>query len=178
MSPTDREEALRRERSKALVRALHIGELQAAGARRALALDEAEEQLDRIARLLPDALRGGLTITEIGRVTGISRPTLYELKARYGDEVGDLRFGVLQAVIMGTGLDDDIAERLKRKSSEVSDVLRELRHEGLVDIEPYETADGIESEYHMTPKGMDALEDWQFEYDRPDDGGESKGAQT
>ena len=83
-----REDTLRHEKGKALVRALHLSELVATSKAREVALHEAEAQFDRIARLLPDALKGGISMTEIARVTGISRPTLYELRARYGGSVG------------------------------------------------------------------------------------------
>ena len=73
------------------------------GAARELALLQAEQQLDRLARLLPNALAGGLSLAEISRVTGVSRPTLYELKARYDDSDADLRLAVLQAVARNPG---------------------------------------------------------------------------
>jgi hypothetical protein len=56
MAAIDREARLKREKGKATVRALHLSELEAAGAARARALAEADKQLDRVARLLPDAL--------------------------------------------------------------------------------------------------------------------------
>ena len=74
---------------EALVRGLHLSELQAAGAARAVALHQAELELDRVARLLPDALQAGISLAEIARVAGVSRPTLYELRARYGGSVRD-----------------------------------------------------------------------------------------
>jgi DNA-binding MarR family transcriptional regulator len=163
MTTTDREDMFRRERGKALVRALHLGELQAAGAKRALALDEAEEQLDRIARLLPDALHGGLTMTEISRVTGISRPTLYELKARYGDSVGDLRLAVLQSIALKASTSGEIADRLKRDHSDVGSAIGEYQRNELVDFEPVELEDGEDLEYSLTLKGLETLEHWQFE---------------
>jgi hypothetical protein len=79
MAHTARAARLRREKGKATVRALHLSELESAGRARAGALAEAEKQLDRVARLLPDAVGGGLSLSEIagrrstsyGRVTRI-----------------------------------------------------------------------------------------------------------
>lgn len=178
MTATDREEMFRRERGKALVRALHLGELQAAGAKRALALDAAEDQLDHIAKLLPDALQGGLTMTEISRVTGISRPTLYELKARYGDSVGDLRLAILQSLALKAGTTDEMAARLKRKSSEVGELIGGFVQEEWVGFDPIESEDGTELQYYLTLEGLKMLEHWQFEYEQPGEGSESEEASS
>src|SRR5436305_1392351 len=93
----DRAARLRQEKGKAVVRGLHSSELEGAGAARSAALREADAQLDRIARLLPDALQSGLTLAEVARLTGVSRPTLYELRGRYGS-IGDVRLAILQVL--------------------------------------------------------------------------------
>jgi hypothetical protein len=112
MTAPDRETRLKREKGKATVRALHLSELEAAGAARARAIAEADKQLDRVARLLPDALSGGLSLSEIGRVARVSRQTLYELRARYSDSDGDLRLAVLQSVAwMQPTTADEVAEQ-------------------------------------------------------------------
>src|SRR4051794_35533732 len=99
-----RHTAYRREKGRAVVRALHVEQLEEAGTERHAALQAAEAHLDRIARLLPAALAAGLTLTEIARIAGVSRPTLYELRARYSDQPVDLSLGVLQALATNAAL--------------------------------------------------------------------------
>jgi cell division protein ZapA (FtsZ GTPase activity inhibitor) len=107
--------------------ALHLSELSLAGKAGALALHEADEQLDRIARLLPDALQGGISMTKIGRITNVSRPTLYELRGRYGGSVGDLRLAILQAITMSNAVTaEQLAERLGRPRKDIDLVVDEF----------------------------------------------------
>ena len=163
MSATDRQERIKRERGKALVRALNLSALEAAGAARAQALAEAESHLDRVARLLPDALRGGLTLSEIARVAGVSRQTLYELRARYSDSDGDLRLAVLQSVAwMQSVTVDELAEHLGRAYDDVVGTINQFMGEGLIDIWPRQTEDGYVAEYDLTPDGSRTLEQWVF----------------
>jgi len=68
------------------------------GAQRAAALKAAEAQLERVARLLPNALGAGLSLTEISRLTDVSRPTLYQLRARQTAAEGNVRLAILQTV--------------------------------------------------------------------------------
>src|SRR3954451_16932134 len=86
------------EKARALVRALHLTELENAGAARAAALAQADAELQRIAARLPDALDAGISLSEIARVTGISRPTLYELRGRQSDSPRDLTLALLQLI--------------------------------------------------------------------------------
>jgi DNA-binding IclR family transcriptional regulator len=160
-----REDSLRQEKGKALLRALHLSELGAAGAARALALHQADEQLDRLARLLPDAIEAGISISEIARATGISRPTLYELRARYGGTVGDLRLAILQAILTGNAVTTGaIAERLGRPLAEVDALVSEYLQAGAL----YGHMELVgEDEYNevlsVTPLGLENLEAWIFE---------------
>ena len=59
-------------------------ELRGLGERRRAALSEAQAVVDRVEELLPDALRSGLSLSEIARLSGVSRTTLYALKERGG----------------------------------------------------------------------------------------------
>ena len=164
MEESNRAERMRRDRGRALVRTLHLSELEAAGAARRLALHQADEQLDRIARLLPDALKGGLTLSDVARASGVSRPTLYELRARFTDQPGDLRFGVLQAVArMQMVSHEDVAEHLGRDAGEVFGVLRGLHEEKLVELEVRQTEEGDEDQWGLTPEGYETLEAWRFQ---------------
>ncbi len=163
MASSDRHTRLKREKGKATVRALHLSELEAAGASRARALAEADKQLDRVARLLPDALSGGLSLSEIGRVAGVSRQTLYELRARYSDSDGDLRLAVLQSVAwMQPTTADEVAEHLGRDVGDVARTLSGFVSEDLLDVGHRRTEDGQEVEFDLTAAGASTLDNWVF----------------
>ena len=171
MNQSDRVAKLQLERSKQLARAAHLAELQAAATARAVALHEAEVQLDRIARRLPEALSAGLSVSEIARSMGVSRQTVYELKGRYGD-VGDLRLAVLQAVLLLPGATDaEIAERLGRDVSEIDPVLREFLKREWVDVEPENRiyASGEDESvaiWSCTMAGLKVFENWTADADQ------------
>jgi hypothetical protein len=162
MSSSARDLHIRREKGQALVRALHLSELQAAGTTRELALREAETQLDRIARLLPDALGSGISIAEVARITKVSRPTLYELRGRYSADRRDVTFAVLQT-IMGRGPIDTggVAEHLERPRDEIASVVKELMDRGEVDEDLNE--DEPMMELFVTERGFDRVEAWDFD---------------
>jgi DNA-binding MarR family transcriptional regulator len=168
MKQSDRLAKVQRERSKALARAGHLAELQAAGAARAVALHEAEVQLERIAQRLPEALSAGLSVAEVARSVGVSRQTVYELKARYGD-VGDLRLAVLQAILLlSPATTSDIAERLSRDGSEVGPIIDELLEREWIDFDVEQriyASDDAEAVqvWSCTPAGLQAFEHWTAE---------------
>ena len=167
MSRSEKLAQLHRERGKSLVRAAHLGEIQAAGAARELALHEADEQLDRIARRLPEALAAGLTISEIARSAGVSRQTLYELKGRYGS-VGDVRLAVLQSVALHwPAFTDEIAAALGRPHDEIESILYAYVCDELVEpdltVERSSVTDEREFAWDLTSAGRDALEQWTSE---------------
>ena len=162
MSETDRRETMQREKGRGLVRALHLSELQAAGAARELALHTAEQQLDRIAKVLPDALGAGLSMSEIARVTGVSRPTLYELRDRYDNR--NLWLAVFQTVArLGRTRCSAIAALLGRSNEEVDAVLQSLLESDLLVEDHNLDEDDPALEYWLTPGGFDALEAYTFE---------------
>jgi hypothetical protein len=146
------------------VRALHESELQAAGAARAVALQEADQQLDRIARLLPDALAGGLTLSGVSQITGVSRPTLYQLRGRYSDSVGDVRFALLQTIaIRQPVLISDLCTQLARPESEVWKIAQEFVTDGSIELDiPHE---GDEPAFLLLAHGYETLETWEFAED-------------
>jgi hypothetical protein len=162
MPPNSRDLHIRREKGQALVRALHLSELQAAGAARELALHEADTQLKRIARLLPDALGSGIAIAEVARITKVSRPTLYELRGRYSDDRRDVTFAVLQT-IMGRGPIDQagVAEHLERPRDEIASVVKELMDRGEVDEDLNEDVPMME--LFVTDRGFHRVEAWDFD---------------
>jgi chromosome segregation and condensation protein ScpB len=162
---TSRADKLRYEKARALVRALHLSELETAGTARALALHEAEKQLDRVARLLPNALQAGISITEIARVTGVSRPTLYEQQGRYGRSLGDLRLGVLQTIALRQPIAQEQLNLLFEERGELADVVTEFAKQGLIEFDVEPTPEGDQLVLGMTPDGYEALEHWDFEFE-------------
>lgn len=167
MAEHDRIDRIRQEQRRALVRGLHVSELEAAGNARKLALHEAEIQLDRIARLLPDALQGGLTLSEIARITDVSRPTLYQLRGRYGD-AGDLRLAVLQTVASNGEISfRELADLVGRDSKDTGAAAQQLIDEGLLNVDGVyddEAGEAVAGVY-LTPQGNAALENWDFAQD-------------
>jgi len=156
MPKGDRERKLTQAQGTAVIRSVHLRGLLEAGTARADALAEAERQLDRIARLLHDALEGGVPMTEIARVTGVSRQTLYELRARYGD-TRDLRLAVLQGLL--TQRDptlEVLAEYLKRPKAEIKPIVEEYVEKEFAWEDPSHKG----WTYGMTTRGLKALQEW------------------
>ena len=126
VDPKDRIAQVEQESGKALVRMMHLTEIQAAGAARAAALHEADAQLDRIARVLPLALASGLSVAELARSAGVSRQTLYELKGRYGSS-DDIELAVMQVVITRGALTlDELADAVGRPVADVEPIVTGL----------------------------------------------------
>jgi DNA-binding MarR family transcriptional regulator len=161
----DRPSEAAQEKRRGVVRALHTAELEQAGRFRAAALEEADRQLDRIARLLPDALSGGLNLTEIARITGVSRPTLYELRARYGESASDLHLAVLQSLATrGAQELSDLRRQIGRPLKDIRPVLDSFVKQGFIDEDV--DVDGPEEPrmlMWLTSKGEALLEHWEFE---------------
>ena len=184
MTETDRIDRIRRKKGQGIVRALHESELANAGAERADALRRADYQLDRVARLLPDALDAGLGMTEIAQLTGVSRPTLYELRARYSDSERDLRLAVLQALMhRETSFPDVLPDHLRRPAAEIRHVLDDFLKRGWIEWDvdggepreppasgelPFVQAEDMDYPYAVTMEGYEALERWRFEGDDPE----------
>jgi len=151
--------------TRALVRRVHARELEAAGDARAAALKVADRQLDRIARLLPDALQGGLALTDVSRLTGVSRPTLYELRARYSESERDLRLALVQTLATSGALSEtDLNRRLGGPRDGLSELLDSLRKQDFLEVDVEEDEDGRPFPiYFLTHHGMDLLGHWSFE---------------
>ena len=148
-----------REKRRAAVRGVHLEQLAGAGALRSAALEKADQQLDRIAKLLPDALAAGLSLVEIARVTGVSRPTLYELRGRYGDSASDLGLALLQTLATSGPLPlDRLHVHLGRKGPKLAPVLDSFNRQDLIEYAPLEDQDGVSVD--LTAKGIVALEHW------------------
>jgi DNA-binding MarR family transcriptional regulator len=160
MGEEERSVLQQREKARGALRALYLGEAVAIGRRRARALREAEEQLDKLARLLSNAVDAGIGLAEIARVADVSRPTLYQLKARYSDNPVDVRLAVLQATLERDTV-REIAARLGRSVDEVAALLSEFEDRGWVGWE-VDDEDGNEVVWHLGLEGLAALERWTF----------------
>ena len=71
------------------------GQLQRLAEQRANALGDASQAAAEIGRLLPQALRSGVSVVEAARLTGVSRPTLYRMLAEARQQQ-DLRGTIVQ----------------------------------------------------------------------------------
>jgi len=182
VSGNDRADRIKRQKRMGVLRGIHEAELEAAGAARTAAVTHAEEELDRIARLLPDAVNAGIGMTEIARLTGVSRPTLYELRGRYSDEPRDLRIAVLQALMSyETSFQSELVDYLGRTAEEIKQIIDDFASRGWIEwdfegqrpagVLDRETGEWIETDgpketpWSITRAGDEALEDWQFEDD-------------
>jgi len=168
MSDDSREAIQLRERAKAAARSVFLGELTDLGRQRTEALQRAEDLADRIARVLPDALAAGIQLTEIGKVTGVSRPTLYTLRARYEVRPHGLHLAVIGALANGGRLDSDLAEAI---GEPIDDVLRQLEEDGEIQSRVIDVEDSGDdgqggswvTAYELTRQGVGVLEDWAFD---------------
>jgi CRP-like cAMP-binding protein len=147
-----------REKARGAVRGLYLSEFAAIGRRRSAALRAADEELDRLARLLRNAVDAGIGMAEISRESGVSRPTLYQLRARYGATERDLRIAVLQATLE-RGDAAEMAEELGIPREQVDSLVAEFEAAGWIRFDPEEEFSG----WALTMEGLHALEEWTFE---------------
>ncbi len=155
-----------REKGRGVMRGLHLGTLEEAGRLRAAALAEADTQLQRIGELLQPALDTGLNLAEISRLTGVSRPTLYELRAKYGDTAIDSNFTLLQTIALRGPLSAaELVERIGDWSSRQAD---EFVAQDLLELTIEHSQDGDVAVYGLTYRGFDLLEHWKFDTNAAD----------
>ena len=169
MSAEHREKSAGPQESRANVRALYVSQLEAAGSARSEALRQADAHLDRIARLIPDAVNSGLSLTDVARVTGVSRPTLYQLRARYGDSHADLRMALLQVVAdAGSASLPQLVDGLGRPQAELWPVLRDYVDAGVLDVEP-SAGEKPQPTFSLTEKGDVLLQYRRFQEEAGED---------
>jgi DNA-binding MarR family transcriptional regulator len=162
MATETRKAAVRRVRGKALVEALYRHELVEAGDQRKAALADAQRQLKRIGQHVAGAVAAGVSLAEVARLTGVSRPTLYELLDSQEKGAADVRFEVLAAVACeGAASAGMVAEKLGRDDHRVRRIVAKLVGEGW--LEPPEDAVGNEArQVVLTVRGEEALATWSF----------------
>lgn len=167
VSDGSREAIQLRERARAAARSVFLGELADLGRQRSEALQRAEDLADRIARVLPDALAAGIQLTEIGKVTGVSRPTLYTLRARYAVRPHGLHLVVIGALANGGRLASDLGDAI---GEPIDEVLAQLERDGEIESRVIDIEDGDDGEspspvtaYELTPQGVGVLENWEFD---------------
>ena len=105
-------------------------------------------------------------LSEISRAVDVSRPTLYQLRARYSDNPGDVRLAVLQETIGGKTV-EAIVEAVKRRRSEIEQVLADLEEHGWIRTptpDDYDYADEDPGDWVMTVEGLAALEAWEPDF--------------
>ena len=142
------------------MRERYADEIERAGQGRRAALDQADTQLRVMKDLLPGAIDAGLPITEIARLSGVSRPTLYDL-LKDSEAEPDLPAAVLAALVEAPRTSREIGEALGIDNGRASDLMAGLQESGWL-----EAVDGgkalPERAYIATKVGETALRDWEF----------------
>lgn len=166
--PTDH---VAREKARGAMRGFHLRALEEAGRARAAALEEADQQLQRIGRLLPDALDAGISMAHAGRVAGVSRPTLYELRAKYGEGAIDFNFTLLETLARRGPLSRSELEH--HLGASAWDHAIDFHRQGLLDVEPDARPEGEVPVFGLAHQGFELLEHWRFHVEEREAGGES-----
>lgn len=116
-----------------MLQVLHRNELSESGRRLMAGREETQRELRRIATILPAARYAGLTMAEISRLTGLSRPTLYSLEKRRGTGERDITIAILGALGgMGPQTSEQLAGVIKIAEDAVAEALAELAARELV----------------------------------------------
>jgi DNA-binding MarR family transcriptional regulator len=145
-------------KGRGLLQNVHATELARAGEARQAALDQAEAELERIAEILPSATSAGLSLSEISRITGVSRPTLYDLRRRSGG-TPDADLEVLATLAADGPLrEGDLMEATGESVGRIRTALE--RHDSKGWVERVEGATG--TVFSLTSDGRKALDEWDF----------------
>jgi DNA-binding MarR family transcriptional regulator len=132
--------------------------LEQAGSARDVALSQADAELDRIAELLPGALSAGLSLSEIARITGVSRPTLYELQRRRGG-ARDVDLELLVALAAaGPQSPTELSKSVGVSAARLRNTVERLVEKGW--LERLEGPGGVR--LATTQAGEAALDGWDF----------------
>lgn len=68
---------------------VYVDELRELGERRRAALAEADAALRRVQELMPGALDAGVSLSEVAKLSAVSRPTLYAIRRRQATGVAE-----------------------------------------------------------------------------------------
>lgn len=151
-----------RNRARALLAGLSREALEVAGDRIQAAQDQLDEEIDRVAIHVAGAVNAGIPMSEIAKLTGLSRQKLYELKKRGGGDRDDLPYRAL-AVLAGAGALDSgqLASNLEVDADEIEPVVRSLLTQGWVRplITQYQGGASM-TLLKLAEPGEAALEDW------------------
>jgi hypothetical protein len=121
----------RAQRSALLQEALYRNEIRAVVERRSAALESVAEIETKLKSLILDAVTAGLGVTELARITGFSRPTVYRMLAEgrqtadYGELLDQLieALGAASKTIGRPALRRDLADHLGVTEPELIDLL-------------------------------------------------------
>ncbi len=108
-TPLFKQRDQRARNSRLAFQVLHRHELTESGLRIREGREATQRELERIAAFLPGARHAGLTMSEISQLTGLSRPTLYQLQNGHSTDQQDVTRAVLSAL---GGLGPQTADQL------------------------------------------------------------------
>jgi DNA-binding phage protein len=158
----DRIDRQRVVRSRALVRNLSRQALEEAGERLAVAQQRADHEFELIAQHIAGAIGVGLSISEIARLTGLSRPKVYELRDRYRPADGELEMRVLAQLAASGGLStEQLADQLDESLARLREAIEalEARTHVRLALTYYDASDPTEL-YRIAPDAYPTLERW------------------
>jgi hypothetical protein len=147
--------------SRLMLQALHRSELTASGDRLKAGREDTQRELQRIGRFLPGARQAGLSMTQISELTGVSRPTLYQLeKDQATQEDRDVPKVILTALGgLGPQTPDQLASVTKIAETTVADAVAGLVAAELVKVlTAYYTPDAPTAFLMLTQAGAEALQ--------------------
>lgn len=134
-TPLFKERDRRARNSRLTLQVLHRKELGESGRRIQESRESAQRELDRIAAFLPGARHAGMTMSEISQLTGLSRPTLYELQNRNGAGEGDVTLAILSALGgLGPQTSEQLAGVMKIAEGVVAHAVEDLLARELVSV--------------------------------------------
>lgn len=161
MTP-DRSDRERVVRSRAIVQSLSRQALEEAGERLAVAQQRADDELELIAQHIAGAIGVGISISEIARLTGLSRPKVYELRDRYRPADSELEMRVLAQLAASGGLSSEqLADQLDVSLDRVRRAIGALEERSHVRLAlTYYDASDPTALYRIAPDAYPTLERW------------------
>jgi len=127
-TPLFKERNRRAHNSRLTLQVLHRRELAECGRRIKAGREQTQCELKRIAAFLPGARHAGITMAEISQLTGLSRPTLYQLQSgQAADGDREVTISVLSALGgLGPQTSEQLAGVTKIAEGAVAQTLTEL----------------------------------------------------